>query len=233
MSDPFEPPKPPSYPPPQSSGQPLGAPQPGVPAYGAPPPGSGTPDPNVPAYGAPPPVGGIDHGSFGQQVPGVGVLAGFGSRLGALILDGLIINVLSFGLAAPLGFFLFTQYETEIGPCTVDGRAQTCEGPTDAWIGLLLASIGVWFLIALLVIFFYYIRPVSKSGQTVGRRMLGIRVVSTETGEPPTLKMAFVRYLIAAVASGSICYLGYLWMLWDDRKQTWHDKVANTVVVRT
>lgn len=211
----------------------MGAPQPGVPAYGAPPPGSGLPDPNVPAYGAPPPIGDIGHDSFSEQVPGVGVLAGFGSRLGALLLDGLIINLISAVLAAPFGLLLYTRYETEIGPCNVNGRERLCEGPTDGWVGLLLASIGAWFLILLVVVFFYYIRPVAKSGQTVGRRTLGIRVVSTETGEPPTLAMAFVRYLIAGLASGSICYLGYLWMLWDGRKQTWHDKVASTVVVRT
>jgi uncharacterized RDD family membrane protein YckC len=33
--------------------------------------------------------------------------------------------------------------------------------------------------------------------------------------------------------SGIVCLLGYLWMLWDKEKQTWHDKLATTVVVPT
>ena len=35
------------------------------------------------------------------------------------------------------------------------------------------------------------------------------------------------------IVSGFVCLLGYLWMLWDRERQTWHDKVANTVVVPT
>jgi uncharacterized RDD family membrane protein YckC len=31
--------------------------------------------------------------------------------------------------------------------------------------------------------------------------------------------------------SGNFCFLGYLWMLWDDKNQTWHDKVVNSVVI--
>ena len=34
------------------------------------------------------------------------------------------------------------------------------------------------------------------------------------------------------ILSGSICYLGYFWMLWDPQKQTWHDKIVNSVVVK-
>ena len=37
----------------------------------------------------------------------------------------------------------------------------------------------------------------------------------------------------AAEASGIPCFLGYFWMLWDSEKQTWHDKMAITVVVPT
>jgi hypothetical protein len=33
--------------------------------------------------------------------------------------------------------------------------------------------------------------------------------------------------------SALLCFLGFFWMLWDRRKQTWHDMVANSLVVRT
>jgi len=43
---------------------------------------------------------------------------------------------------------------------------------------------------------------------------------------------AFVRWLVSLV-SGFVILIGYLWMLWDSEKQTWHDKAANSVVVPT
>jgi uncharacterized RDD family membrane protein YckC len=70
----------------------------------------------------------------------------------------------------------------------------------------------------------------SGSGQTVGMRILGIRAIDAVTGGRVDYGKAFVRYLVSLV-SGLVCFLGYLWMLWDPEKQTWHDKVAGTFVV--
>ena len=72
----------------------------------------------------------------------------------------------------------------------------------------------------------------SSSGQTPGMRVLNIRAVDAATGGRVDYSRAFIRYLIALV-SGLVCYLGYLWMLWDPEKQTWHDKAAGTFVVPT
>jgi uncharacterized RDD family membrane protein YckC len=72
----------------------------------------------------------------------------------------------------------------------------------------------------------------SGSGQTPGMRLLGIRAIDARTQGRVEYGTAFVRYLVA-IASGLACYLGYLWMLWDPEKQTWHDKVAGTFVVPT
>ncbi len=43
---------------------------------------------------------------------------------------------------------------------------------------------------------------------------------------------AGLRY-VGRIASTIPCLLGYFWMLWDSEKQTWHDKIATTVVVAT
>ena len=69
-------------------------------------------------------------------------------------------------------------------------------------------------------------------GQTVGGMALNVRVIDADTGEIIGIPRAIVRNLVRIV-SGLVFGLGYLWMLWDPRKQTWHDKAANTVVVRT
>lgn len=67
-------------------------------------------------------------------------------------------------------------------------------------------------------------------GQTIGKRALGIRVVSHAAGAPIGRVRAFIRYVGRYVSS--ILLLGYLWMLFDREKQTWHDKMAGSIVVR-
>lgn len=66
-----------------------------------------------------------------------------------------------------------------------------------------------------------------------GRRLEGLQRFCPACGEAtdkPGAGPAVARYLIAIVGALAF-YLGYLWMLWDEKKQTWHDKAANTVVV--
>ena len=70
----------------------------------------------------------------------------------------------------------------------------------------------------------------SASGQTVGKKAMGIRVVDFQTGGPIGYPRAFIRW-IGRYVSAIACLLGYFWMLWDREKQTWHDKFANDVVV--
>ena len=69
----------------------------------------------------------------------------------------------------------------------------------------------------------------SPSGQTVGKRAMGIRVIA-EGGGPLGYGAATGRYF-ARILSGIPCGLGYFWMLWDDKKQTWHDKLVRSNVV--
>jgi uncharacterized RDD family membrane protein YckC len=70
----------------------------------------------------------------------------------------------------------------------------------------------------------------SNSGQTVGKRLLGIRVIDFSTGGRIGFGRAVIRY-IGRFVSTIPCFLGYFWMLWDKERQCWHDKFANDVVV--
>ena len=70
----------------------------------------------------------------------------------------------------------------------------------------------------------------SPSGQTVGKKAMGIRVIDFRTGGSIGYGRAFIRW-IGRYVSAIACLLGYFWMLWDKEKQTWHDKFANDVVV--
>jgi uncharacterized RDD family membrane protein YckC len=106
--------------------------------------------------------------------------------------------------------------------------------------------LGVLYVIALIVVgrgpayaidllagfaYFWYFEG-SPSGQTPGKRVLGIRVYDFGSGSPNGIGFGrgIIRFL-GKYISAIPCLLGFLWMLWDKEKQTWHDKIASTVVV--
>jgi uncharacterized RDD family membrane protein YckC len=65
---------------------------------------------------------------------------------------------------------------------------------------------------------------------TPGKLLMGCQVVDAESAKPVKLSQAVLRYLgyyISALPLG----LGFLWIVWDKRKQGFHDKIANTVVL--
>ena len=68
------------------------------------------------------------------------------------------------------------------------------------------------------------------TGQTLGKRALGIRVIDFGGGGSIGYGRAFIRW-IGRFVSAIVVFLGYFWMLWDKERQTWHDKFANAVVV--
>jgi uncharacterized RDD family membrane protein YckC len=106
--------------------------------------------------------------------------------------------------------------------------------------GILLGIVGLIFYaisrtlgyvvqLLLTVAYLTYLEG-SPSGQTVGKKAMGIRVIDFRTGGSIGYGRAFIRW-IGRYVSAIACLLGYFWMLWDKEKQTWHDKFANDVVV--
>jgi uncharacterized RDD family membrane protein YckC len=83
---------------------------------------------------------------------------------------------------------------------------------------------------ALLTVAYYTVMDGGPKGQTVGKMALGIRVYDLRQGGPIGYGRGFLRALVKYFLSW-ILLLGYLWMLWDREKQTWHDKAAGSVVV--
>jgi uncharacterized RDD family membrane protein YckC len=69
-----------------------------------------------------------------------------------------------------------------------------------------------------------------RTGQSWGKRALGITLVSEETGQPIGAGMAFLRDICHFVDS-IICDIGFLFPLWDAKRQTLADKIMRTVVV--
>jgi uncharacterized RDD family membrane protein YckC len=77
---------------------------------------------------------------------------------------------------------------------------------------------------------YYTLLEGGAAGRTLGKKLLGIRVVDFNGGGSIGYGRAAIRY-IGRLVSSIPCLLGYLWMLWDKEKQTWHDKFATSVVV--
>ncbi len=140
--------------------------------------------------------------------------AGWGTRLLASLVDGLIVGAIYFVLMIPV---LIMGIATAAG-----GSSKPA-----AMLGLQLLFQGIGWMAAAA----YYVYFTAK-GQTLGKKALKIRVVRVENGEAPGYLKAFLREVVGKMVSAMVFGLGYLWMLWDPKKQTWHDKIAGTVVVK-
>jgi len=71
----------------------------------------------------------------------------------------------------------------------------------------------------------------SHGGQTPGMKVFHLRVVREADGGPLGMGAAFIR-LVGFWISAAVFYLGFIWILFDARRQGWHDKIAGTVVIR-
>ena len=69
-----------------------------------------------------------------------------------------------------------------------------------------------------------------RTGQSLGKRTLHLRLISENTGEPIGAGMAFARD-ICHILDSLACYIGWLFPLWDAKRQTFADKIISTVVI--
>src|SRR6266545_1787584 len=68
-----------------------------------------------------------------------------------------------------------------------------------------------------------------RTGQSWGKKALNLRLVRMADGQPLGGLMCFVRDIVHVL--DGICLIGYLWPLWDARRQTFADKIMNSVVL--
>ncbi|MDP2857244.1 MAG: RDD family protein [Bacillota bacterium] len=101
--------------------------------------------------------------------------------------------------------------------------------PTDSQIDALVGAA----LLLVLAGYLIYSWVGTTRGGTLSQQLMGLRVVDKNTLEPPSAGRALARVLMSVFVSTMFYCLGYLWATWDKEKQTWHDKAANTVVVRS
>ncbi|QQC89521.1 RDD family protein [Streptomyces alfalfae] len=218
-SDPFR--KQPPRQPPPGGGSPYDTPPPsgGGSPYDTPPPGGGAPYGGVPpGPGDGGPYGG-GPGGYGGQDPLAGMppLADSGKRVFARIIDMILV-----GIVVGLLSWAFGTSEYDIDPDEVNsGR-----------------SFGQSLLAAVLYIA-YDTFMISRTGQTLGKKWLGMRVANLNDGATPSMQTALARAAVLWLPFAFCCACIWTaicggWSFFDKPyKQGLHDKAAKTVVVST
>ncbi len=85
--------------------------------------------------------------------------------------------------------------------------------------------IQVTFLCIVFVIFWV------KKQATIGKRIFSLKIVDATTFEKPKTKQFIIR-IFGIILSVVPLFLGIIWIAFDPKKQAWHDKLANTVVIK-
>ena len=133
--------------------------------------------------------------------------AGFWLRLGAFLIDTLIVSVV-------VGIVLLAIFGRSYLQLSAEGKT--------LWADVLFQGV----LPAIAAILFWRFR-----GATPGKMLLSAKIVDASTFGPPSTGKLIGRYF-AYLVSIVPMFLGFLWIAFDKRKQGWHDKLAGTVVIR-
>lgn len=150
-------------------------------------------------------------------------LADPAARLWARIIDILLL------LAVMVPVFVLVMVYLVHDVLTFDASAPLDRGDIGfPWqLPVILLLFGVLFAG---LPFVYEVLLLRRDGQTIGKKIAGVRVVRLSDGQRPTWTEAFLRTLTAGVLSG--IYLDALWCLWDRPwRQCLHDKAVGTIVV--
>jgi uncharacterized RDD family membrane protein YckC len=134
--------------------------------------------------------------------------AGFWARVVASLIDTVIWSI----LVLPVLYLIYGEryFIPDIDAPFIAGAADVIIN----WILPIFIIIGFWVL---------------KQG-TPGKILLKMKIIDAETGGCPSMKQWIIRY-IGYIPALIVFFLGFFWVIWDKKKQGWHDKLAGTVVV--
>jgi uncharacterized RDD family membrane protein YckC len=198
--------------------------------YGPPP---GYPPPNHPGY----PTSGY-RPAMPPSPPALSrtgrPLASFADRLLAYLIDVAILLAVVVVLAVPFTLAVVFAILPDALRMAPDGSAYELDS-LDFIVPLLLLE-GALVLLLLGFQYLYYVEYLKRTGQTVGKKAMKIRVVRLDDDGPIDRRIAAKRFLVQVVAGGFLPFFSYLdglWQLWDKPyQQCLHDKFAGTVVVK-
>jgi uncharacterized RDD family membrane protein YckC len=134
--------------------------------------------------------------------------AGFWIRTGATMIDAILIMLITFPILVSIyGWAYFDSTQTGL-----------IAGPIDFLLS--------WVLPAVATILFWL-----KKQATPGKMVVSLKVVDANTGNALSVGQSIGRYFAYFVSLLPLG-LGFIWVAFDSKKQSWHDKLTNTVVIR-
>jgi uncharacterized RDD family membrane protein YckC len=173
--------------------------------YGAPDPGQAAP---APGYGTPPAGYGAPGQGYGAAGQGYGDPAGYPA--GAPGPGGTYADWPKRAYSALIDF---------VGPSLVAAIFYRASG-----------GLGTLLYLAALAWAIYNAYLGGSTGQSYGKKIAGTRLILEATGQPPGGGLGIGRYFLH-ILDALPCYVGFLWPLWDSKRQTFADKIVKTVVV--
>lgn len=130
--------------------------------------------------------------------------AGFWIRVLASIIDSLVLMLVLVPFAVVVGMLGLVDLEASF-----------------SWLDIVIQICSVLFYIGCWV----------KFAGTPGKRILKLKILDADTGEHLTTGKAIIRY-VGYIISSLVLLIGLIWVAFDKKKQGWHDKMANSVVVK-
>lgn len=160
------------------------------------------------------------------------VYASFAARVAASFIDSILLMIVLLPLMS-----LIHQYVYSGLVLSNEMVAQISRDQSPSSLGALFfekSFLTRWLidnllqllLIGIILVFFWV-----RFATTPGKWLFRMRVVDAATGNAPTIKQSIIRYLGYALAAIPF-FLGFFWIYFDKRRQGWHDKLANTVVIK-
>lgn len=166
-------------------------------------------------------------------------LASRGKRLGAYCIDAvipfatLIILMAATGTAKTRGrqymYDPFGGYGYGYGNGNPNGFGYDYGYGTPQISGAMAALVTftmLVFLIYLIVQLIFF-----RKSKTMGKAALGLQVISSNNGRPIGFWMMLLREWIVKSASSRVFFLGYIWVMIDEKNRGWHDKILDTYVI--
>lgn len=170
------------------------------------------PQPGYSPYNVPPP---------GWNSP-ANQLADLGPRILAYLIDGFLISAIA-GIGYIIAAVVFGVLAGTAGNSDA-GQAAASLFVVVILVIILPLSLAIW-------LFDMVYMAGKNNGQTIGKKLMKIRIVKEEGGNFGYMD-AFLRNIVGYWISGLVCSLGFIWGLFDNRRQTWHDKIFHTIVVK-
>jgi uncharacterized RDD family membrane protein YckC len=215
------PPPPGGYPPPPPGGYqppppPSGYPPPPPPGGYQPPQQGGYPPPPPGAPGYPPPA------PAGPVLPQEAYTPWI-TRVLAWLIDDVPVFIV-------LGVAYGVAFGTADNQCLSTGEYSYGVYCTSSFSAIGVILLGLGYIAALAYGLWNWGYRQGTTGSSIGKSIMKFKVVSEKTWQPIGFGLSIVRQL-AHLVDAAVCYIGFLFPLWDAKRQTLADKIMTTVCV--